>query len=82
MGDYYYLPRAKIGWSLLSKLINHLGKLSYKGELVYLFDTFELVITDPKLKEYLDELDIRYDIHEPDNTIKFIRDSAKENKKD
>ena len=72
MGKYFDLPKAKIGWALLSNLINRLGKLNYQGDIIYLFDTCELVITDPKLIEHLDALEINYDLRNPENSVKFI----------
>lgn len=74
---YLEYKRAKVGWSLLPKLTNLLGSLNSKIELIYMFDTHELVITDDELLKHLDYLHILYELKHPPNAIKFV-DSIKE----
>lgn len=66
------LPRAKMGWSWLDKLAKELARIESTIELVYLFKTKELVITDDYLLELLTRLDIPHTLSSPDNSIKFI----------
>lgn len=70
--DYPEYKRAKIGWALLPKLTEFLGLMCSKIELIYLYETHELVITDEKLLEHLDYLQIDYELKHPSNAIKFI----------
>ena len=70
--DIYEYSKAEVGWGYLSTLIQHLARTDSKVELVYLFDTHELVITDDILIKALDQLNIPYKEIPPSNTLKFI----------
>lgn len=72
MNNYLEFKKAKVGWSLLPKLIEFLGELNSKIELIYLFETHEIVITNENLINYLDRLHISYEIKKPSNAVKFI----------
>jgi len=67
-------PRAKMGWNHCHKLFDHLNKGSYSFPFVYLTETNELLITDDKLIEILDFLQIPYDLKKPSASIKYIKE--------
>ena len=64
--------KAKMGWSYLPKLINHLGTLDYKKEIIFLFETHELVIMDDDLLAHLNQLNIHYELVYPPNAVRFV----------
>lgn len=70
--------RATLGWVHLSKIIDYIASANLNIDLVYLFETHELVITDPKLITILDDLGIKYTLDNPMPGILFIKSLKKE----
>ena len=71
--DLSMLQRAKVGWNLCHKLIDHLGRIESNITVVYSFETKELYITDGSLVGMLDFLDIPYNLVEPSQTVLFVK---------
>lgn len=70
--DLLEYPRVEIGWGYLSSLIDFIANSNKKIELVYLFETHELIITDPYLITSLEKLNIPYKEKPSLSTIKYI----------
>lgn len=70
--DLLEYPRVEIGWGYLSSLIDFIANSDKKIELVYLFETHELIVTDPYLITSLEKLNIPYKEKPPLSTINYI----------
>jgi len=65
-------PRVELGWIYLNTLIESLAKSQSKVELVYLFESKELILTDPSIIEVLNNLKIPYKESRPENSLRFL----------
>ena len=70
----YSHPKAKMGWYHLHKLVDHIGSLDLDIEVLYLFGSQELVLLDPELEKILKQLNIPFELVQPCNSIKLIKD--------
>lgn len=72
--EYLDYPRAKMGWNHGQKVMAHLGKQDSNIAFVYYFETLELLITDEKLIEVLDFLQVPYDLVNTSQSISYIKE--------
>jgi hypothetical protein len=70
--DLLDYPRVEIGWGYLNSLIDFIANSDKKIEFVYLFESHELIITDPYLITSLEKLNIPYKEKLPQNSIRYI----------
>ena len=70
--NIYEYPRVILGWGYLKDLIDFLGTSNKKIELVYLFETHELIITDIYITTALQKLNIPFEEKAPQNSIVYI----------
>ena len=64
--------RVELGSAYLEDLVDYLAKTHTNIQLIYLFGTKELIITDDKLLDVLNHLNIPYKESMPQNTLKFL----------
>jgi len=74
--DILSCKRVKMGWFPLQRVIEHLGNTNKKITLIYSFEYGELIITDDSILEILSFLSIDYEVINPHNSIKFIKEAS------
>lgn len=70
--DLVETPRVQIGWIYLTTLIEYLANNNSKIDIVYLFESHELIITDESLLVTLKDLQIPFKESRPGNSLRFV----------
>lgn len=65
-------PRVELGWGYLQKITEYLAAGKSNHQLVYLFESRELIITHPDILVILLKLEIPFIEKMPQNSFKFI----------
>ncbi len=73
--EYLAHPRAKMGWHHALKVLEHICRGEYNIPFIYYRETLELLIVDDKLIEFLEFLQIPYELRKPSQSITYIKES-------